>query len=944
MNYIKYLIAICTMATSIGVTYGQVADVIVEMDTTIIPQKEKVNLPFAKLDKERVVGATSLITQDQIATADLDVESAMIGKAAGVLVFKGAAAPGGDNSWLGVRGFHSFRQNDNGNLVNNSNPLIVIDGIANRRLESLNYYEIESITVLKDITAKTLYGAQAANGVVLVTTKRGKPGEKKASFNAEVGFRKPTHLPDFLNSYDYARAYNQALENDGLDPLYSEEVLNDFRTAGISDSLPDVDYYDRYLKSMTSFKRVFGTYTNTKDRTSYFVSAGYLTEDGLEAIGEGTKYQRFNVRGNVDMQVNKWLKMRMDMASRIELSRSNQMTYQTWTRNNNTKTGFFNELSSTRPNAYPIYFTAPDGTVGFGTNDSNDGINVEGELLAAGYTENQTRQSQLNLGGTIDFSAIGVEGLTWNNYISADALSRVRVGKQIGYNSYLQDSSQVTAEDPTSSVERFDDEFYRNYGFTSSLTYDRVFDKHALLANANTIIQQRERTGTAQPNKNINLGGRLNYMFDSKYVAELDLSYMGSNKLEAGNRFRLFPAGGLAWVASNESFLQSIDQINHLKLKVSGGQMGYDGGLGYYQYRSAYNTEGFIRFGPQGPSMPGTSGYTISTSGNPDIGFEVLTEYNIGLEAVVFNNLSFEFNYFNEYRSDIPLQPETVFPGYLGEDVPFINFGEASNHGVEIELAYSGKVNDLSYSVGGYMTFTEAVFEKTGLVFASENLNLDGQPIDRIAGLISTGFYNSAEEYEEDPNRSSYGNAVGGDLKYVDLKKDSLINFEDFTTLGNSLPRYRFGLNVNLNYKGFNLYVLGQGAAGYDRNMLGVAGYRGIGNNKYAANALNAWSSPEDTDASHPRLSTNNTHSYVTSSYWVEDAYYFTLRNIELSYTFPAAVNNALGGASELRVFARGTDLLSISSHPDFNADNMNSGISNGPLMKTVSLGLSLSY
>lgn len=928
MKLKEYIVAAICLFAFAGNSIAQDGDTAQEVlqadDTVVVAPVEKVRLPFSEVPKDRVVGAVSTITNDQITTADLDVRNALVGRTAGLNMRKWNSRPGLDGTTMLVRGNHT---------LGNNAPMVVIDGIANRSLEMLNYYEIESVTVLKDVTAKALYGAAAANGVILVTTKRGKPGQKLQTFNAEYGVRRPTHVPEFLNSAQYAELYNESLTNNGLSPLYSPEQIEAYRNAGPNDTLPNVDYYGRYLKAFTTFKRFFGTYTNSTDKTRYYISAGYINENGLEAVGQETQYNRFNVRGNLDFAMNDFLSFKLDLASRIELTTSNRLTYTDWS-----GPGFFSTLSTHRPNEYPIYIG--DGRLGWSPERST---NIEGELLRAGYVKDEYRISQIKTSSLMDFSAIGIKGLTWENAVGVDSYSILRYGKAEQYARFDSQGNQYGANNPTSNQNVNGNQLYRNYGFISTLNYDLSQGVNELNILANFNFQNREAGGLNQPSKNLNYGAKVNYSFDSKYVAEATLAYMGSNRLEKGNRFQLFPSAGIAWIASKEGFLESVDAIDFLKVKASYGQMGYDANIPFFGYRTAYNWAGSILFGPdQATNSEGA--FDVSTYGNPNLGFEVVTELNVGVTTKLFDNLNVEFNYFNEYRSEIPMQVSAAYPDYLGiQNIPTLNFGEISNSGVEVDLTYLGTAGDVNYSVGGFYTYTKAVFEKTGDIVSEPHLNRDGQPVDRILGYVSEGFYNDAGEVNV--ISSLGGDVMAGDLKYKDVTGDGVINSDDRIVIGNSLPRHLFGLNFNVSYQGFNLFVLGQGAAGFNRLKNGLNSYTGKGDQKYAANALNRWT-PENPNATHPRLTsaTGSAHSYVGSTFWMTDAYYFTMRNIELSYSFPEAVRSRIGNAAGLQVFVRGTDLLSISDDPDFNADNPFAGLSQGFLMKTVSLGLTLSY
>ncbi|MFY0628356.1 MAG: SusC/RagA family TonB-linked outer membrane protein [Reichenbachiella sp.] len=922
-KYISTLLSMTLLAT-VGFAQDNVEEVVLDSLSENQEMVKEVYLPFATINNDRVVGATALITQEQMTTADLDLESALIGKAAGLNVNKWSAGPGIDNSSLNIRGINSFSGNT---------PLIVVDGIGGRTLESLNFYEIESITVLKDITAKILYGAQAANGVVLVKTKRGQVGKTEASINAEYGFRKPTHLPEFLNSGEYARLYNEASINDGLNARYTDAEIAGFEQGSQNDlEFPNVDYHDRYVNPLTNFTRVYGTYSNGDEKTSLYFSAGYNGENGLESVGQQSKYNGVNLRGNLDYKLNKVISVQMDIAARMESTESHRMGYG----------GFFSTLSTHRPNDYPIFHDTGDAENGpkLGWSPSR-GTNIEGELTRAGYVNGLLRQSQSNIGLKLDFGQ-WVDGLSFNNYVTFDTYNYVLSGQINQYARYQADGTKVGADVEADGIDRLDDGFYRNYGWISSLDYDKSFGDHALTTNLVFMAQGREFRGTTQDNKNLNLALRVNYAFQNKYVVEADVSYMGSNKLEEmddefGSRFGLFPAFGLGWVVSNEGFLSSSDVVNYLKVKASYGIMGYDGSFGHFAYNDAYAYTGGVRFGPTNNSVKST--LDLTRSGNPNIGFEKSTEYNIGVEATLFKKLTLDANAFYVYRSDIPMYLGSQYPDYFGDAIPLVNYGEMSNKGIELVLNYGSNVGDLSYNIGGYLTYSMATYERVGDIRAHEHLQLDGTPVDGIWGYDSQGFYTDAADI--DVQTSLGGELIPGDLEYADITGDGIITGEDLSRIGNGTPRYIYGLNFSLGYKGIRLSVVGQGEGDVDR-MTNFTGNVGQAENKYAANAMNRWTS-SNTDASHPRLTTNSAaHSYRGSTFWMEDASYFTIRNVELSYTFPESIAGAIK-ASNLRVFARGTDLLTISNS-DFNADNATAGVWSGPLMRTVSLGVNLSY
>lgn len=939
MKINKYYVLFSCLLLVTLVSYGQ-SDSTTQEIVIVDSQEEalrarKVKVPFGELANERVVGSISTITQSEITTADLDVNSALIGRTPSLNVRKFSSQPGNDNTGLLVRGFHTIVLNKNSNNEINAsqNPMIVIDGIANRTLESLNFYEIESITVLKDVTAKALYGAQAANGVILVTTKRGQEGVKAATFSAEAGFRRPTHIPDFVDGFEYATLYNEALANDGAERLFTRRDRIGLLSAGINDTLPSVDFYDRYLKNFTSFQRLYGTYTNSDNNFTYFLSAGVVAENGLEAIGQQTEYRRFNIRGNLDFKASEVFSFRLDIASRLDFTNSNRLTYSNWAGNSS----FFTTMSTQRPTDYPI-FIAP-GRLG-GSEDVS--TNIEGELTQAGFVKDELRTSQLRTSAIIDFAPLGVEGLKLDNSVAVDAISSLRFGKEEEYARFDSDGNQLGLDNPTSDQTVNSSDLSRIYAFTSTLTYDKVIGRSDFSVLSNFMYQERERGGLVQPTKNMNWGTRINYMLDSKYVIEANVSYMGTNILEKGNRFRAFPSAGIAWIASNEKFLENVSAVSFLKLRASYGQIGFDANLPFFAFRSGFGQIGSTQFGLD-QSPQNEPAHHISTNGNPAIDYEVSTELNIGISARLFKNLSLEIDLFNEDRTDIPMFVNTVIPSYVGElTIPLQNFGEVNNQGFEVELGYLGEFGQVAYRVGGFLAYTKATFERTGDLEPEDYLNRDGQPLDRILGYQANGFF--TDDSQVNGSNRLDQNVTAGDLRYTDVNGDGFLNANDRYVIGNSLPRTTFGFNFNVSYQDFSLFVLTQGSAGFNRVRGGWTSYTGRGNQKFAANARNSWT-PDNQNASHPRLTSLNTnHSYVNSTFWLTDDYFFTFRNVELRYSLPLAVRDRLGSPADFSVFLRGTDLLSISNDMDFNSDNPTAGLTNGFLMKTASIGITVTY
>ncbi len=931
----KYYILIFLLAMG-GFALAQQTNLFLANDTTVTRKMDaKVALPFGHLDKNRFVGAVDVIKGENLMhSSDYNVESVLAGQAPGLIVTKGAGDPGIDNTWLKIRGQSRGGSEDS--------PLVVIDGIANRSLSSITLEEIESIEVLKDVTAKMLYGSKAANGVIQVTTKRGYNGNKKISFSGEYGIKAPSVLPEYVTSAQYARLYNQARINDGLEPIYSDEDIAGYENSSIS--YPDVDYYDEFLKSNTSFQRVNAQLIGGDDNTQYFLNVGYVGEKGLENIGKQQTFNRLNVRSNLDYEVTDVLSMFLDIAGRMDM----------WERADISNNEFFDALSSHRPNDYPLYVSKqPDiDSLGWSPRVSE---NLVGELARSGYINTKNYYAQTNIGMNFDLTKY-VSGLTAGAYLTFDVYNECKLGKSLDYSRIAPSNMVRIGTDVLESEEsRKGDDMKQNVGIVGSIDYVKKWDDHDLQLNFASVTQTLSRKATLdgrstqQDEKAVNLGLRANYVFKDKYTIEGTTSYMGSDKFTKDNRWGLFGGGGLGWIASNEDFLKGSKIINYLKLKGSCGVMGYDRqgdeAFDYLLYEDFYVSSGSFRTGEKNSTID--YGWKASQIGNPDLTFEKSRELNIGAEASLFNNkVDLEVNYFNEYRYDIPVILDNALPDYTGELKPFANYNEISNNGVDFYVHYTDKVDDLKYSLGLNVIYSKATHEVYDEINEYEHLNKNGNVTDAIWGWKSDGLYVDEADISNYGVTSSYGNIIPGDIKlenYINDKGDNIIDQFDQQIIGNSYARINYSLHLNLEYKGLALYVLGQGATGFDR-MLNNSYYWNVGENKYSVLALGAAVPGEVQGATYPRLtSLTSSHSYRSSTYWMENGAWFKLRNIELSYTLPESFSSKIA-SDKVKLFVRGNDLFAISKMDDVDPESPNTGITTYPMYKTVSFGLKLTY
>lgn len=896
--------------------------------------KDEVELPFRKTIAREIVGATSTIDEDAISSSNqMNVLNILSGKAPGLNVSQVPTEPGRSATVLNIRGL-SRSATDNA-------PLIIIDGIE-RPLEDLTPEEIESITVLKDATSKILYGPKAVNGVLLVKTKRGIKYKRDRQFNIEFGAQTPVRMPEYLNSADYATMYNQARINDGLSPYYTQTDIDGYRMGTNPVLYPDVDFHKLCLNDHMSYRKAIAQFRGGNESAQYYVNATYAGYGGYEAVGKNNTSNKFNLRVNLDYKVNDWLKAFVDIAGQMEFYTTNYMSADK----------LFSRLSSHRPNAYPIKFSDPGnpGTEIYGAmenaNLSSSRENIYAEMALGGSKENTVRKGQTNIGFDLSLDRY-VKGLSAKAYVTFDVYNYLVVGKNENFSSYrpifnensLIGKELLTVEKKVSDKSRIADQMYRNYGYFGQLSYDRTFQaKHQLKSDLVIFQSRRENLGSSQDDVNRTFALRTNYVYNKKWIAELDMAVMGSSRFTKGNRYGYFPTVGVAWIASEEKFLKDKEWLDFLKIKASTGLLGTDNYFDFFLFESRWNTSQSTHFGPKLEEDVNTS--TLVHVGNPDLTWEKSFEINIGAEASFLNCLTADFNYFNNYRYDI-LTPTTSFSSINGGELMYRNYGSVRNQGVELALEYSGNIGKLHYSIGGNTIWSKAVYEKTDdMEGLSSNRKKEGKPVDTRFGLIAEGLFKSGDEIAAHPVQD-FGPVQIGDVKYANINNDHHINENDMLPIGNEYPRFQFGLNINLAYKGFELSLSGSGMAQYDI-YLNNSYYWMREDQKYSTFVKNYFN-PSTGEGKFPRLTTQQNQNNYRSSLWMRSGNFFKLRDAMLSYSLPQNITNKMT-LKQVKLFVRGSNLFTISSIKDLDPEYIDAGVTGYPFFRSFTGGINVVF
>ncbi len=897
------------------------------------------------ITQRNMVGAVSTIQGNKLlAYPDLVLSNSLQGKAAGLIVRNNVSGLGNNIPSFFVRGLHANSGNE---------AVVVVDGIE-RPFEDLLPEEIESIQVFKDATSKILYGPRAANGVLWVTTRRGDRNRSALKVSAEAGISTMTRLPEFLNSAQYAPLYNEARVNDGLIPFYSQTQLDGYTSStGVNDLLhPNVDYYKEFLNTSTNYKKAVLELNGGTNTVRYSVVAGFTGSDGYEKAAAKSTLNRFNLRGNLDVEITDYLSLVAGVSGRMEM--------RAWGAKDGGQT--FSALSSHRPNEYP--FTISPENLGIPL-DSTSGLphfgaslrqtdNMYAAMMYGGKTAERYANNQTNLGLNFKLDRI-TKGLKAGAFITFDNYDYYRENQLhsnavYAVNTYHTQAgildtlyTQMKKYEKATRKSRANAETSRSLGMRANVGYENQFGLHNISANLAYNYAKYETKGVGQDVINANYTTHINYMYNQKYIVELNTAYMGSNRFGAGNKFFLAPAVGASWIISNEEFLNKSENINFLKLKASYGVLGYDRSTAFLLHNRAWSDQGSkVSFGEQNNGKtPNITAFNRDAS--PNLKWEQSAEFNVGIEGLFLNQkLNAELNYFNEKRSNIIGFNGVNYVDVLGDYTFSTNMGSVTNQGVEALINWSDKVGDLRYSVGGNVIWSKSKLLAWNQVLHGEEYRYSiGKPTDAMFGQQALGLFGKDIALANHPAQT-FGPYQEGDIAYKDLNNDKIIDSRDVEMLGNSFPRTTFGLDINLQYKGWGLIAYGYAEVGVNK-WTNNTYYWNRGEDKYSVKVLDRYHPANNPTGTYPRLTTTTgENNFTNSSFWLINTDFFRLKNVEISYTFNNKAFDAV--AKQIKIFARGANLALLSKVKDLDPELLNAGVNNYPVSMNLTGGVTFKF
>lgn len=922
-NVIRRLILLTALSGG-SLAFGQSTANVKKSDSTSNP--EVVSLLNKTQRKSTLLQATATVTNDQLVTTPApSFLQALPGKLAGLYTRQRSGVQGTDDP-VSVIDFK----------IRGQVPLILIDGVP-RDFASIEPESIESITILKDALATVMFGQRSSSNIINVTTRRPIASPLKMSFTAQHGLQSFINKTKVVNAADYAILYNEARNNDGLTPVYTAQDIIAYQKGNDPLFHPDNDFNKMFINKASTLDRYNLNIASGNETAKFYVALDYQNEGGffntadLNTYSTNSGVDRYIIRSNVDVNLNKNLNLALNIFGRIQ--NANQPGGGT--------TNVINAITYTPNNAYSIF--NPNGSLGGNNNFSN---NIYGMLNNAGYTKATSRDlsSDLIITQKLDDMLKGLwarVNISYTNTIDqsvnrSKSFAVYNLGIGTGTPVYTQIGTNTNQPNTLSLSSR------RTYTYGKvSLGYDKAWDNHAF----NFLVLADNQATTINldlPATYTNFAGNATYNFKEKYFAEAALSYAGHNRFMPGNRFGWFYAAALGADLAKEDFLKDVKWLNTLKPRVSYGKTG-NANVGYYVYDQYYESGGTSAAYYFGATPTVARYYQEAALANPNATWEKANKLNIALDVAMFNNkLNVTGMYFNDKYNDL-MRVRGNSIQLIGKEItdfPLENIAKHRYSGFETNITWKGRTTNLGYFVSGNLSTVQSKVLYEDEIFRQYDYQKrTGLPVGQAFGYIAEGFFQSQNEINTSPTVDGY-TPVPGDIRYRDLNGDGVINQFDITAIGTQKPLMFYGLTTGISIKGFDLSVSIQGVANRDI-ATGAFEYefQNSGNSQAFEHHLNRWTPTNADKATYPRLSIGaNTNNQSASSFWVHSADYLRIQNVDLGYTLPKRMIERIKLAS-VRVFANGFNLYSFDKMKYKDPEGYNSVF---PIRRTFNLGFNV--
>ena len=928
---------------------------------------EVVVVGYGTQKKASVTGAiASVTTKDLVQTPQANISNMLVGKIPGLIAMQRSGAPGEDNSTLLIRGVSTFSDN--------TAPLVMIDGVERPNYNGLDPNEIESVSILKDASATAIYGVRGANGVILITTRKGQKGKPHLSYSGNVAVQSPTALPHYLNSAQYCEMYNEALKNDAYTkgtsyvPRFTDEDIRLNRDGTDPIMHPNTDWVGTFLRKISLRTQHNFNISGGTDRVKYFISAGFFNQGGMYKYTKidrdhdvNASDTRYNFRSNLDFNITQDFKAVVQLSTQINDIRTPGLG----------NSNLWKEISWATPLGTPGMV---DGKL-VRLENTIDDENPWQALLNNGYKNTFANTINTTLRFEYDLSRLLLKGLSVHASTSYDSYYNSR---RLSVKTMQTFVPKRDPNDPTHIIlvpqneagtwgGGFEYDKNRKVYFETGIHFDRTFGKHQ--ATALLLYNQSKyyapNLAYHVPNAYQGIVGRVTYGYANRYLAEFNMGYNGTENFAAGRRFGFFPAVSAGWVVSEEPFFPKNNWVVYMKLRATYGEVGNDkiGGDRFLYLPSVYGeTSGKLTGYNFGSSANPVYSQMIEEKrlGNPFLTWEKARKLNIGADMnFLKNHLTVSFDYFKERRNNI-LSNRNSAPMLIGASLPAYNMGEMENAGFELDVNYRNNIRDFNY--WGRFNYS---FARNKILFQDEVPEKyayqmrTGRRVGQFYGLLFDGFYNSWEEINalDRPVSSWNGNRLQpGDMRYVDVNKDGKIDMYDMVPIGYSpTPEIIYGFSVGCSWRGIDFSALFQGASHVSIKYFGRALWPFINaHNSAKTLILERWTQEryERGEAiNFPRLSMSPSrdtdNNYQDSNFWIRNADYLRLKNVEIGYTFRKGQLKALGLES-LRLYVSGTNLFTWTDVIDLDPEAPSKGgateINTYPLQKIYNVGINVQF
>ena len=929
---------------------GSPLNVILKEDSKTL--SEVVVVGYGTQKKANLSGSVAMVDSKELENRPIqNVSSGLQGLMPGVAITGTNGAPGQDAGKIRVRGIGT---------LNEAGPYILVDGIETGTLSAVDPNDIESISVLKDAASAAIYGSKAANGVVLITTKRGKTGQTKISYSGYLSFQNATNMIERMGSYEYASLLNQALEAEGMSKRFNDTELQKFKD-GNDPLYPDTDWYDLAYKTGVQHRHNVNI-NGGSENVKYMASLGYLNQTG---ILPNAGREQFNARTNLDMKINKRLSARMNLSFiKNDYSDASSAYY------GGSSDQIIRQLNLIAPWIVARYDDGTWGTI-------SDGSPI----------------AWLDSGMKVNRDNYNFSGMAAVDYEIFDGLKLTLQGAYVNnlqnYN-YFQKYIKYN-ENKESDPSQLDERFYKwdRTNYDALLNYNKNFGKHNIKGLLgwhtekynykyqkavrkkfpnNELTDMNAGDASTQSNEGytaelamISWFARINYDFAGKYLLEANIRADASSRFAEGHRWGYFPSFSGAWRISEEAFMESAKDswLSGLKIRASWGQLGNQDALSgsnndYYPALNTYNLDSKYAFGGSLNSGYYQRKYRLET-----ISWEKASTWGVGVDFTLFNKLNGSLDYYNRKTTGIIM--DVTVPKEFALDAYKDNVGSMRNSGIEINLSYNTKIGQVDFGIAGNFSYNKN--EILDLGGGDPNKYLDatdgysqrnkvGEAMNSYYIYRADGFFNSQEE--ADAYTAKYGNSFGktfkaGDLRYVDTNKDGKLTADDREYCGSSDPKIIYGFNINAGWKGIDLSLMFNGAAGVKRLFDGYEVYGNFSGD--AAHPATIWRdawTPDNHDASMPRIfyDTNSASSSrsVQSDFWLQDTSYLRLKNLQLGYTLPKGWLNSVG-VENIRIYYSVENLLTFDKMKiNIDPESTSQRLSSYPLLRTHAFGVNVTF